>query len=237
MSDETPEDTAPIDEPPDDSMALQIINWITQQAIDGFPPLSSAESLAQEYLIDTSFPDDGERIESLINWETSKNFTSGFLTGLGGLITLPFTLPAAFGASWLIQARMAAAIARIGGFDLNSDRVKTFVVACLLGDALKDIAKVAGIKIGTGLTKTLLGQIPGKLFIEINKLVGFRLITKVGETGVINLMKNVPLVGGVVGGSFDAYACRVVGRSAKNLFYHEPSQGDANGDVASADTP
>ena len=221
MSDESTDHGTGDDEAPTDNMALQIINWITERAIDGMPPLSSAESLAQEYLIDQSYPDDGERIESLINWETTKNFTSGFITGLGGLITLPISLPAAFGASWLIQARMAAAIARIAGFDLHSDRVKTFVAACLLGDALKDIAKVAGIKIGVGLTNSLLRQIPGKLFVEINKQVGFRLITKAGQTGAINLIKNVPFVGGVVGGSFDAYACRIVGRSAKNLFYIE----------------
>ena len=40
-----------------------------------------------------------------------------------------------------------------------------------------------------GLTKTLIGSIPGKLFVEINKQVGFRLITKAGQTGSINVMK------------------------------------------------
>ena len=220
MNSETPNVDA-ASENVDESTALQIINWVTEKAIDGFGPLSSAEALAQEYLIDQSYPDDGERIEALINWETTKNFTSGFITGLGGLITLPVTLPAAFGASWLTQARMAAAIAKISGLDIHSDRVKTFIAACLLGEALKDISKVAGIKIGMGLTNTLLRQIPGKLFVEINKQVGFRLITKAGQTGAINLMRNVPFLGGVVGGSFDAYYCRLVGRNAKNLFYHD----------------
>ena len=222
MSTEMQEDANTSDSSADESSALKIINWITDKAIAGFGPLSSAESLAQEYQIDQSYPDDGERIEALINWETTKNFTSGFITGLGGIITLPVTLPAAFGASWLIQARMAAAIAKIAGLDIHSDRVKTFIAACLLGEALKDISKVAGIKIGMGLTNTLLRQIPGKLFVEINKQVGFRLITKSGQMGAINLMKNVPFLGGVVGGTFDAYYCRLVGRNAKNLFYREP---------------
>ena len=228
MSDDSYDGEAATDDAAkNDSTALQIINWITDRAIGGVGPLSSAESLAQEYLIDQSYPDNGERIEALINWETSKNFTSGFLTGLGGIITLPVTLPAAFGASWLIQARMAAAIAKISGFDIHSDRVKTFVVMCLVGDAMKDIAKIAGVKIATGLTEALLRQIPGKLLIEINKQVGFRLVTKSGEMGVINLMKNVPLMGGVVGGSFDAYYCRVVGRNAKNLFHREQPPDDS----------
>lgn len=196
-----------------------MINWLTEKAIQGAPPLSSAEDLAQEYLIDQSYPDDEERIESLINWETTKNFTTGFITGLGGILTLPVAIPAGFGASWIVQARMSAAIAKIAGYNLQSDRVRTFVVACLVGDALKDIAKGAGIQIGKGLTKSFINQIPGKVLIEINKKVGFRLITKAGQRGAVNLMKGVPLVGGIVGGAFDAGACRVVGKNAKRLFY------------------
>ncbi len=204
-----------------ENKALQLINWLTEKAIEGAPPLSSAEDLAQEYLIDQSYPDDEERIESLINWETAKNFTTGFITGLGGILTLPVAIPAGFGASWIVQARMSAAIARVAGYNLQSDRVRTFVVACLVGDALKDIAKSAGIQIGKGLSKSLINQIPGKVLIEINKKVGFRLITKAGQRGAVNLMKGVPFVGGIVGGAFDAGACRVVGKNAKRLFYRK----------------
>ena len=51
-----------------DSAALRLVNWLTDRAIAGVVPLSSAENLAEEYLIDASFPDHEERIESLINW-------------------------------------------------------------------------------------------------------------------------------------------------------------------------
>ena len=203
----------------DDHGPLALVHWITRKAIDGIRPLSSAEDLAQEYLIDTGYPDHEERIESLINWETTKNFTTGFITGLGGLLILPVSLPAGFGASWIVQARMAAAIAYIAGHDIHSDRVQTFIVASLVGDSLKDIAKGSGITIGRGLSKALIERIPGKVLIEINKKVGFRLITKAGEKGAINLIKGVPLVGGAVGGTFDALACRLVGKHAKRLFY------------------
>ena len=206
---------------PDENKALQLINWITEKAFDGVPPLCSAENLALEYQIDLSYPDDEERIESLINWETTKNFTSGFITGLGGLITLPVAIPVAFGASWIIQARMAGAIAKLAGHDIGSDRVRTFVMVCLAGNACKDILKDAGIKIGNGLARSAMQKIPGKVLIEINKMVSFRLITKAGEKGAVNLMKMVPLAGGVIGGAFDAGACRVVGKQAKRLFYHE----------------
>ena len=207
---------------PTENAAIQLINWITDRAINGIPPLCSAENLALEYKIDTSYPDDEERIESLINWETSKNFTTGFITGLGGILTLPVAVPASLGASWVIQARMAAAIAHISGHDIHSDRVKTFILLTLLGDACKDILKDVGIKVGQGLAKSVLKQIPGKVLIEINKKVGFRLLTKAGEKGAVNLVKMIPLAGGFIGGAFDAAACRIVGKQAKNLFYTAP---------------
>jgi len=74
-----------------------------------------AAGLAAEYLGDDKYRDDGARVAALIKWETAKNFTTGFLTGLGGFITLPVAVPAALAASWVVQARMAAAIACIYG--------------------------------------------------------------------------------------------------------------------------
>lgn len=214
------EDESQAEVQPDETKALKLANWITDKAINGVPPLCSAEKLALEYLQDISFGrDDGRRIDSLIKWETSKNFTSGFITGLGGLLTLPVAIPAAFGASWIIQARLAAAVAKIAGHDIASDRVKTFVVASLAGNACKDILKDVGIKMGNSMARVAVQQVPGKVLIEINKKVGFRLLTKAGEKGAVNLMKAVPVAGGLVGGVFDATSCQVVGRCAKKLFY------------------
>ncbi|MCA6604123.1 MAG: hypothetical protein IM533_06475, partial [Pseudanabaena sp. M007S1SP1A06QC] len=83
------------------------------------------------------------------------------------------------------------------------------------------VLKTAGIAIGTKITQKLIKQIPGKVLIEINKKIGFRLITKAGEKGVINLMKLVPLVGGIVGGSFDGIFVNTCGKNAKRVFHQE----------------
>jgi hypothetical protein len=91
---------------PTPSKALQLVRRVLNQAIDGVAPLSSAGDLAEEYVIDQSYDDRDERVDALIRWEAAKNFTSGFLTGLGGVVTLPVTIPSALGASWIIQARM-----------------------------------------------------------------------------------------------------------------------------------
>ncbi len=202
----------------DESKALRLVNWIIDRAIEGVPPLSSASDLAQEYLIDSSYINNDDRVAALINWESSKNFTTGFITGLGGLLTLPVSVPSALGASWIIQARMSGAIAVIDGHNLKEDRVRTLILLSIVGDAAKEVLKQSGVKIGRKLTEKVVMQVPGKVLIEINKKVGFRLLTKAGEKGVINLIKAVPVVGGLVAGGFDVAMCRAVGRVAHDIF-------------------
>ena len=203
------------------SQGLKLVNWLSDRAFNGVKPLCSAEDLAMEYRIDRSFPDDESRINALINWETTRNFTTGFITGLGGVITLPVSIPAALGASWIIQARMAAAIAILSGHSLESDRVKTFVMACLAGDVAKAGVKNVGVRVGSGFAKSAIERIPAKTLSEINRRVGFQLITKAGGKGAVDLMKMVPIAGGVVGGAFDAGLCRIVGKRAAKLFRRE----------------
>jgi len=206
---------------PDDSQPGKLVKYILDNAVNGIPPLSSASALAKEYAIDSSYPDNESRTDALINWETAKNFTSGFITGLGGLITLPVSIPTALGASWVIQARMCGAISVIYGHDLEEDRVRTLVLISLLGGAGKEVLKEAGIKVGQRVTLSVIKMIPGKVLIDINKKVGFRLLTKAGEKGIVNFTKVVPVVGGIVGGTFDALTCRTVGSAAQRIFGEE----------------
>ena len=219
---------------PNDPSASKLVTYLLEKGLGGAGPLSSAEDLATEYLIDDGYIDHDKRVDSLINWETSKNFTTGFLTGLGGVITLPVAIPSALGASWLIQARMVGAIARIYGHPPASDRVRTMVLLALAGDVAKDAMKDLGIKFGTKLTQRAINQIPGRALVEINKRIGFRLLTKAGQTGVVNFSKIVPVVGGVVGGTFDAVVCRKVGRTAKQLF-RRPTGTVVEGEMVGAD--
>jgi uncharacterized protein (DUF697 family) len=213
------------DDTPTESKALQLVRHLLDQAIDGVPPLSSATNLAKEYLLDVSYEDLDERVDALIRWESMKNFTSGFLTGLGGLVTLPVSIPAAIGASWIIQARLCGAIAVIYGHSLEEDKVRTLVLLSILGDAGKEILKDVGIQVGKRVAIGAIDKIPGRVLIEINKKIGFRLLTKFGETGAINLVKLVPLVGGMVGGSFDASMCMGVGHIGKHMFRPEKPPG------------
>ena len=117
---------------------------------------------------------------------------------------------------------MIGAIAYLRGYDVRSDQVKTLVIACLAGSAVFDILKDVGINIGSQVTKEIILRISGEVLKRINRAVGFRLVTKAGSKGAVNLAKGVPFVGGVVGGTFDAVATRLIGQTAKQVFVRLP---------------
>ena len=92
------------------------------------------------------------------------------------------------------------------------------ILCVIIGQDIKEVCKQAGIKIGTKLTYVAIRKLPGEVLKRINQAVGFRLLTKAGEKGIINLTKLVPVVGGVVGGTFDAVTCRITAKAAREAF-------------------
>jgi uncharacterized protein (DUF697 family) len=223
------------DRAPTEASANRLATYLLEKGLDGAGPLSGAEDLANEYLIDRSFENDDKRVDALIRRETRKNFTTGFITGLGGVVTFPVSIPAALGASWLLQARMSGAIARIYGHDLASERVRTTILLSLAGDVAKEAMSELGLKVGDRLTQRAVDQIPGRALVEVNKRIGARLLAKVGQRVALKFPRAVPVVGGVVGGSLDAVVCRLVGRTAKSLF-RPPAGAVIEGDSAAGRT-
>ena len=131
---------------------------------------------------------------------------------------MPVAIPASLAASLAIQAPMVGAVAETYGYDSKDDQVRTAILLCMIGNAIEDVVKQTGVTLGGKVAIEGLKKIPGKVLIEINKRVGFRLLTKFGERGVVNLAKLVPLVGGAVGGTFDGATCYMVGRAADRAF-------------------
>ena len=196
------------------------LTWAYDAALDGVPGLGTLDEFVSSYCYDGRNPEDA--IESLIKWQMAKAGTTGFVSGLGGLVTLPIAVPANLAGVLLIQLRMITAIAKIRGYNIHSDQVRTLCIACLAGSAMSDILKEVGIKMGTKLTQQAIMKITGVTLVRINQAVGFRLITKAGSTGILNLTKMVPFVGGIVGGSFDVATTGTIARTAKSAFTPRP---------------
>ena len=194
----------------------KVLDWSYEKAINGVSGLDSATDLAKYYMAEGGSQVD--QANSLIRWQNTKAATSGFLSGLGGLITLPLAIPANVASVLFVQVRMIAAIAHMGGYDVRNDKVKTLVYSCLVANSAKDVAKDIGIAVVNKLAMNAVKKISGETIKAINKRVGFRLVTKFGEKGIVNLGRVVPILGGIIGGSFDGYATNKIGNIARDTF-------------------
>lgn len=200
---------------------LDLLNWTYSKTLEGIPKVSKPISeLADEYI--HKYKDTDIAIQKFIKNQLQKNSINGFVSGLGGALTLPVTLAAMSSnitSVLYIQMRMIAAIAYIRGYDLNSDEVQTFVYACIAGkgisDALKDAGITTGIKVGQNVINK---KIPGEVLMKINQKIGFRFITKNGTKGIVNLTKLVPVIGGVIGGGFDYGSTKIIANRANTVF-------------------
>lgn len=194
-----------------------------QAALDGIPKVSSSvDTLVDDYRGKSETT--AEAAKKLISNQLIKCSTSGFLSGVGGALTLPVTVAAVsanIGSVIYMQMRMVAALAQMGGYDIHSDQVQTMVYVCLTGKAMSDILKSAGIKTSERLAVNVIKKLPGSVCTAINRRVGMRFVTKFGEKGVVNLGKMVPVVGGVVGGGFDFATTKTIGDNAYRMFIAE----------------
>lgn len=212
---------------------LPALNRIYDTVVDGSVMMTAPDAMAAQYLSANSSPEAAAR--SLVNWQSGKAGAAGFVTGLGGLITLPVAIPANLAATLALQIQMIAAIAHMGGHDVRSEKVRTLVFIALTGNAAADILKDIGIKIGTQMTKRLIAQISGRPLTAINQRVGIRLLTKAGASGLVNLGKIVPLIGGVIGGGIDIATTQTIGSTAIRMFITPVGAIDSDADTP-ADT-
>ena len=189
------------------------------------PPV---DEFANDYLSKENDPKIAAK--KMIKSQILKCTTSGFITGFGGLITLPITVPANLGSVLYVQMRMIACTAYMAGYDLKSDQVQTFVYACLAGVSVNEVVKQTGVKVGVKMATSAISKIPGKTLVKINQKVGFRFMTKFGSKGVLNLGKMVPGVGAVIGGGLDYAETKAIANRAYDWFFNGEFEGEKEND-------
>lgn len=196
---------------------LKVLDTCYEKVTNGISKISpSIDQLAGDYL--SKHASKEEAIKDMLKKQVLKCTTSGFITGFGGAITLPVTIPANIGSVLYVQMRMIACTAYMAGYDISSDQVQALVYACLAGLSVGEIAKQFGIKFGQKVAVGMIEKIPGKVLTKINQKVGFRLLTKFGEKGLINLGKLVPGVGAVINGGVDFAETKAIAKRAYQMF-------------------
>ena len=201
------------------SKMLKVMDWAFDKATGDIPGLGSSSDMAKKYL--DKYGSVNAAVDHLVKWQITSSATTGFATSFGGLPTMAITLPANIAGVMGIQLRMIGAIAELGGFHEQTEEKKTGMYLCLLGSqAGNTLSKTTGqfaIKFSTAALKKL----PGSVLTKINQAVGFRLFTKFGQKGLVNIHKAIPVLGGVVGGSIDALSTYSIAKAAKALFLND----------------
>lgn len=209
--------------PPLSSLSLpsmeDSLSWAYGAALTGVPQMGTAEQLARDYALAHPEASPRQQATALIRWQVAKTAASGFVGGLGGLATLPVSLPAGLAFSLYTQLRMVAAIAHLAGLDIRHDRVQTLIYLCLCGASASDLLKQNGVQLGQWLLQEVMKSLSLELLGSLNKTVGLHLAGRFSSgAAATTLQKATPLVGGLVGASLDGFATRAVGVFARDLF-------------------
>lgn len=142
--------------------AASILDACYEKALHGAPGAKSCSQLAEEYL--EKYPNPITAIDEFVKWQIGKCTTSGFLTSLGGIITLPVTLPANLVTVWYVQLRMIGTIAAISGCDPSDDDVQALSYICLAGGSVSKICREAGVQFTNKLTASMLKEYLSRLY-------------------------------------------------------------------------
>lgn len=200
-----------------DRAATALTDRLIAFGVEGAGPLDSARQVAERARAKAGTVDGA--VDLVVAAARKQAAAGGFVTGLGGFVTLPVALPANVAGFYVIATRMVAAIAVLRGFDVDDPKVRAAVLLVLSGeDASKVLSRVGIHGSGGAVTRVLTSQLPSSAAMLVQKGVGFQLVTKLG-TGILRrLGRAVPLAGAVVGAGSDVWLLRRIATTARTEF-------------------
>ncbi|HET9842705.1 MAG TPA: hypothetical protein VFQ01_11930 [Nocardioides sp.] len=201
----------------DEGVVGRLVQVLLDAGIDGLGPLRSASEIADLARRDTRTPEGA--VKKVVRSHVVTGGVGGFVTSLGGFVTMPVALPANVVEFYVGATRMVAAIAALRGYDVDDPRVRTSVLLTLVGSEADEVLAKAGLSGGTGKMVGLVGQqLPPAALLMLNKAIGFRLLRGFGEKAFARLGRGVPLAGGVVGGGIDVWMMKRIADHALTEF-------------------
>ncbi len=195
-------------------VAASYVRNVLDHAIDGIGPIRSAIVSADSKLV-AADGDIESAVRALIKQHTKLAGVEGLVTNIGGLTTLAVSVPANVTGLALIQCHLVAGIVYLRGYDLEDPRVRNAILTCMMGsDTVEDLVKrkklpSTPMALATSpvhdpvLDKRISSEVTAEL---VGKIAGRRAATLIG--------RRIPLLGGAVGASTDAYATWQIGKYA-----------------------
>ncbi len=184
------------------------------RAIHGIGPLPPAAVAADRQLKEQK-GDVDRAVHEVIENHVRYAGAQGFVTNLGGLATMAFTVPTNISGLALVECRMIAGIAHLRGYDLHDPRVRNAVLVCLLGEEkVQELVAAKKLPAPPMALATAPAHDPW-LDRVISAEVASDLVQQVaGKKLAGTVARRIPLVGGLVGMGADGYTTWKIGRYA-----------------------
>lgn len=199
-----------------------LVDRVLALGVNGVGPLGSATQVADTEL---SRSTDAEvAIQRLVTVHRRLVGATGFLTSVGGAAALAIGLPADVTSFYTVGARLAFAIARLRGYDVTDEPVRTLVLVCLLGSHGDEVLVRSGVDTTRAGLLGRLRQLPAEGLLELQREVGHRLVTTFGRKSAVNLVKLVPILGGGVGAGVNVVELSTIARHAVFNFPPRPDE-------------
>lgn len=187
------------------------VRTVLEHAIDGIGPIRPAVDTADDKRALAGGDVEGA-VASLIGQHVKLAAAEGFVTNLGGIVSLAVTVPANVTGVAVIQSHLAAGISHLRGYDLDDPRVRNAILTCLLGgDVVKQLVRDQTLPGPPMVLATspvhdpsLDDQVASAVTTELfGKVAGRRAVTLIG--------RRIPLLGGGVGAAADGWSTYEIG--------------------------
>jgi len=203
-----------------------VLDRLYPSVLDGVPGLGTPQARAADARLAGGSLD--EQVDRLVRRHIAVSASAGFLSGLGGWVTLPVVLPANLAAVASVQLHMAASIAALAGHDPRLPATRERVLSCLIGSGPADPARDAeqetldrfGLKLAERGLNLVVSSTVGAAKWGAKKVVAGRVKRK--------LLRGIPLVGGFIGAASDGYVTMKVAEAARDEFFGGVDQPDAS---------
>jgi uncharacterized protein (DUF697 family) len=197
-------------------LAANFVRLAFDRAVDGVGPLRGAAASADHQLAEHG-GDVDRAVRALVDSHVRLAGIQGFVTNIGGLVTMAVTIPANISGLALLQCHLVAGIAHLRGYDLDDARVRNAVMACLVGeDGVKALVRSRKLPSSPMAIATAPHHDPA-LDHKIASEVAGELIARVaGKRTIAMIARRTPVLGGGVGAVTDGFATYQVGRYAAN---------------------
>lgn len=185
--------------------------------------------------------------DALVAWQSAANFGSGFVAGLGGMVTLPITIPAQLIANAFVALRLSFALAILAGKDPLEPSVAARAITAAIGGVVDEVDVDGGAgepdiddAVAAAVTHAAAVGVTRGVHNEYVQYAASRAqgaalqgsswrLTRLAATAfaergasrsaTMAASRAIPLIGGLIGGTVDGLMTNNAGRRAMDAFF------------------